>query len=140
MLATATPNVAVPGSSNAVRLYWVATGLFTLLFVFSIVTSLGDLETSYAVYARLGFEGWTVFFNAGAKILGLIAVLHNKSRTLKEFAYAGFLFDILLAMCAHIVNQDPDVILAIIGLVVWVFAFIMHRRVYPLDDRLSPAQ
>ena len=130
------PNVTISAPPGTVRLYWIATGLFTLLFVASIILTFGDLETSYFQYARLGFANWVVFFNGTAKFLGLIAILYNQSRTLKEFAFAGFLFDIILAMTTHIIRQDTYLLVAIFGLVVWIFAFVMHRRVYPINDKL----
>ncbi len=130
MIELLRPNLIIPGSTSTVRLYWLATGLFTLLFVVSIVLTLGDLPASYVSYERLGFPSWSIFFNGFAKILGLIAILHNKSRTLKDFAFAGFLYDLLLALCAHIALQETDAFLALFGLVLWVFAFTMDRKVY----------
>lgn len=129
MLSFIRPNFAVQGSTLTVRLYWLSIGLFTLLFAVSIGLTLGDLPGSYASYARLGFPSWSIFFNATAKILGLVAILHNRSRTLKDFAYAGFLYDLLLAIFAHISLGESDVFLALFGLVLWIFAFTMDRRV-----------
>jgi DoxX-like family len=130
------PNFNVTGSVATVRLYWIATGLFTLMFVASLALTLGDLETSYKSYTHLGFPTWAVFFNASGKILGLLAIHYNKSRTLKDFAFAGFLFDLLLALCAHIARRESDVLLAILGLVFWCFAFAMNRKVFPVQDNV----
>lgn len=137
MFSVATPNFSIPGSTSKVRLYWIATGLFTLLFSVSVILTLGEFPISVEVYRVLGFDRWLVFFNAFAKILGLAAILQNRSRTLKEFAFAGFLFDLLLALVAHILLQQIEVFLALFGLVLWTFAFVMHRRVYPINDRLE---
>jgi len=122
---------SIPGTPSTVRNYWIATGLFTLLFVGSLVLTLTDLETSYKSYIHLGFPAWSVFFNASGKILGLAAIYWNRSRTLKDFAFAGFLFDLLLALCAHIAQREADVLLAAFGLVLWGFAFYMNRKVFP---------
>jgi hypothetical protein len=132
------PNLSIPGSASTVRVYWLAIGLFTLLFVGSIVLTLSDLETSYKTYAHLGFSTmWTVFFNAAGKTLGLLAIWHNKSRTLKTYAFAGFLFDLLLALSAHAAQQEIDVLLAIAGLAVWGFAFAMDQKIYPTREKLQ---
>jgi hypothetical protein len=125
---------SIPGSPSTVRNYWIATGLFTLLFVASLILTLSDLDASYKSYAHLGFPAWAVFFNATGKILGLIAIYWNGSRTLKDFAFAGFLFDLLLALSAHITQREADVFLAAFGLVLWGFAFYMNRKVFPVDD------
>ncbi|MDX2161181.1 MAG: DoxX family protein [bacterium] len=137
MLNLLRPNLIVQASPLTVRLYWLATTLFILLFVASIGLTLFDLEGSYASYARLGFPMWAIFFNAIAKILGVIAILHNRSRTLKDFAFAGFLYDLLLAFCAHIALGESDVLLAILGIILWVFAFIMDRKAFPVQDSIS---
>ncbi len=126
--------VALRSTSGTVRLYWIAIGLFTLLFVSSIALTFGDLEGSYASYARLGFPAWSVYFNGFAKIFGLVALLTNKSRTLKDFAFAGFLYDLLLALSAHSVLREPDVLLPLFGLVLWGFAFVMDRKVSLLQQ------
>jgi hypothetical protein len=101
------PNFSIPGSTSTVRLYCIATGLFTALFAGSIVLGLGDLNESYIEYTRLGFTAhWQVFFNSFGKLLGLLAIFHNRSRTLKDFAFAGFFFDLLLALFGHIAQGE----------------------------------
>jgi hypothetical protein len=120
-------------STTTVRLYWLAIGLFTLLYLISLFTTLSDLGASYKEYQRLGFPMWAVFFNAGGKILGLIAIFYNRSRMLKHFAYAGFLYNLLLALSAHIAQWESDVLLPVIGLAIWGFAFYMDSRMYPAE-------
>lgn len=134
------PNLNILGSVATVRLYWISTGLFTLLFVVLILLTLGDLKGSYENYLHLGFLTWSVFFNATGKILGLLAIYHNKSRTLKDFAFAGFLFELLLALCSHIAQREIDVLRAIFGLMLWCFAFTMNRRVFPVQDDVQASQ
>ena len=128
MIAFRHPNMNMATATNTARLYWVAMGLFTLLFGFSVVLTLFDLSGSYENYAHLGFPSWTIFFNATAKILGLFAVFQTRWQTLKDFAFAGFLFDLLLAFGAHAALQEADIIRPIVGLIIWVFAFTMDRR------------
>jgi DoxX-like family len=111
-------------------LYWVATGLFCLLFTGSILLTFGDLQGSYDEFQHLGFPVWTVYFLGIAKILGLIAILSNKSKTLKDFAFAGFLYDLLLALGGHIAAQEIKVLLALFGIALWIFAFVMDRIYY----------
>ncbi len=109
------------------RLYWIATGLFVLLFGGSIILALSDLGESFREYAHLEFPAWSVYFNTVAKALGLCAILSNQSRTLKDFAFAGFLYDLLLALGGHIAQMEIKVLLPIAGLGIWGFAFYMDR-------------
>jgi membrane-bound metal-dependent hydrolase YbcI (DUF457 family) len=113
------------------RRYLLATGLFVALFSGSIVLGLVDIDSSYAEYRHLGFPVWTFTALTAAKFFGLVAVLSNRSRTLKDFAFAGFLFDLLLALGAHIDRQEPKLLLPIFGLSIWGFAFAMNRKVFP---------
>ncbi|MDX2007086.1 MAG: DoxX family protein [Meiothermus sp.] len=132
------PNFNIPGSPTTVRLYWVSLGLFTLLYLASLGLTFSDLEASYKSYTHLGFSSmWIVFFNGIGKVLGLLAIYQNKSRTLKDFAFAGFLFNLLLALSAHIAAWEADVVLPIVGLVLWAFAFTMYRRAYPVQDQIQ---
>jgi hypothetical protein len=124
----------IPGSPQTVRTYWIATGLFTALFAGSILLGLGDLKGSYEEYAHLGFPAWSIFFNSFGKLFGLIAIYANTSRTLKDFAFAGFLFDLLLALVAHAAQMEIKLLLPIFGLGLWWFAFAMNRKVFPVQD------
>jgi hypothetical protein len=132
------PNFSIPGSTSSIRLYWIAIGLFTALFGGSILLGLGDLKESYIEYTRLGFnQPWQVFFNSFGKFFGLLVIFHNRSRTLKDFAYAGFFFDLLLALFGHIFQGEIKFLLPIFGLALWSFAFTMDRKVFPVEDRVQ---
>ena len=52
-------------------------------------------------FEGMNFPSWVVIPLAIAKVLGIIAILSNKSKVLSEWAYAGFFFDVLLATAAH---------------------------------------
>jgi len=52
-----------------------------------------------------------------AKILGLLAIWVFKNRALKEWAYAGFFFDVVLAFFAHIMVQDGEQLFALLGVI-----------------------
>lgn len=55
----------------------------------------------YGFFEELGFPVWIVIPLAVAKILGVIAILSDYNGLLREWAYAGFLFDVILATAAH---------------------------------------
>jgi hypothetical protein len=111
--------------------FLVATGLFVALFAGSVAFGWLDLPGSYREYTHLGFPKWSFHFLQFAKVAGLMAILSNRSRTLKDFAFAGFLFDLLLALGAHIDRREVKFVLPVIGLAIWGFAFFMNRKVYP---------
>ena len=51
-------------------------------------------------FTQLGYPAYLIYPFATAKLLGLVAIWTKKSETLKEWAYAGFTFDFLLAISA----------------------------------------
>lgn len=89
-------------------IYWI----FTVLFSLSIISgaAMYILNNDYAVenFGRLGFPTWLVYPLAIAKIIGIIGVLQNKSKAIKEWAYAAFFFNLLLAFGAHIAVNDGE--------------------------------
>jgi len=52
-------------------------------------------------FTALQFPEWVVIPLAIAKVLGVIAILSDLNATLREWAYAGFFFDVILATGAH---------------------------------------
>jgi hypothetical protein len=64
--------------------------------LFSGVSSLmPPTEQGLAVMALLGYPLYLNLILGTAKILGVIAILQNKYKTIKEWAYAGFTFDMI---------------------------------------------
>ncbi len=87
-------------------IYWVSTGLMCLIFLYSAGMYFFKYEMVVGVFENLGFASWIVYPLAVAKILGVVAVLTKKSKLLKEWAYAGFFFDAVLAFFAHYMAGD----------------------------------
>jgi len=110
--------------------YWVATGVLCALMVFSAVTYVVRHGRVEVVFVRLGFPTWIIYPLATAKILGVIAILSKRSRTLKEWAYAGFFYDFVLALCAHLSARDGQFVPALLSLVVLLISYAMDRTLY----------
>jgi DoxX-like family len=84
----------------------MATGLFVLIFGYSAVWSLVDPEGTRIDTVALGFPGYFVYPQNIAKLLGLAAILTHRSRTLTGLAFAGFFYDVVLGLSAHIAQGD----------------------------------
>jgi hypothetical protein len=122
------PDVQLP----ATRLYWIATGLFSAVFIGSAVFGLLDLDASKIEWARLGYPWWTFFFLTAGKLVGVATIVSNKlPRVVKDFAFAGFLFDLLLALGAHLAFPEINALLPISVLAIWWFAFAMDSKRFP---------
>ena len=82
-------------------LYWAFTVLMCALFIYSASMYFTKTEMIKGFFKALNFPTYVVIPLAIAKILGVIAILSNRSKVLSEWAYAGFFFDVILATAAH---------------------------------------
>ena len=71
------------------------------IFIFSAFMYFTKNEMVNGFFAELGFPVWLIYPLAVAKLLGVLAILSRKNQLLKEWAYAGFFFDAVLATLAH---------------------------------------
>ena len=84
-------------------IYWVVTGLFSAFMLMNAVVYAVQTEMVSEVFARLGYPTYLVYLLGTLKLLGVIAIVTRRSTLLKEWAYAGFFFNFLLAGAAHVV-------------------------------------
>ena len=75
--------------------YWVFTLLFCLGMLFSGISELMQTEQSAEAMKQLGYPVYLNLILGAAKVLGVIAILQWKFKTIKEWAYAGFTIDFL---------------------------------------------
>src|ERR1700753_4302249 len=81
-------------------LYWVFTVIIVGLMVFSAISSFIPNPQGAEVAKHIGYPLYLFKFLAVAKILGAIAILAPGFPRLKEWAYAGYFFDLLGAVVA----------------------------------------
>ena len=87
--------------------YWVPTGLFCALFVIGGIGHLFRLAPQLEGMQTLGYPLYVMSILGVAKLLGVAALLMPGQPLLKEWAYAGFTFDLLGASASHSLNGDP---------------------------------
>jgi uncharacterized membrane protein YphA (DoxX/SURF4 family) len=111
--------------SRIKNLYWT----FTLLFIVPMIAS--GIGYSAAVppivkgMAQLGFPFYLIRFLGAAKLLGAVAILSDKFPRLKEWAYAGFTFNLVGAAFSHLCSGEGPK--ALIPLVILSFAIFSYR-------------
>lgn len=110
--------------------YWVSTVLMCLLFCFSAGMYFTKYEMVSGFFQQLGFPTWLVYPLAVAKVLGVIAVLSRVSRFLKEWAYAGFFYDAVLAFWAHYMIQDGGHMTAAVAIVLVIVSRFFEGRAF----------
>lgn len=88
-------------------IYWTATGLVSLMMLFSTYAYFTDPNVS-AGFIAMGFKDFFRVELGIAKILGVFALLLPVVPTIvKEWAYAGFGITFISAFIAHSANGDP---------------------------------
>jgi hypothetical protein len=114
--------------------YWVITSVMAALMLMASVPDVLRLPPAVEIFGHLGYPPYLLPFLGFAKIAGVIAVLAPGLYRLKEWAYAGLVFDVCGALYSHLSLGDP--------VSVWGFALIAVVLVgasYALD-RLRPRE
>lgn len=75
-------------------LYWTFTGLFGAFMFFSAIQNIMVTPEWVTLMSALGYPTYIIPFLGVAKALGVIAILVPGFPRLKEWAYAGFFFDL----------------------------------------------
>ncbi|RCH54894.1 DoxX family protein [Mucilaginibacter hurinus] len=93
--------------------YWVFTVLLCLSMVPSAIFNLLSSKEWIDIFKSLGYPAYLLPFLGVAKFLGIIALLVPGFNRLKEWAYAGFFFDIAGALYSAIALKTPWMYLSI---------------------------
>jgi len=109
--------------------YWISTLIMCAIFAFSAGMYFTNYEMVQGFFRQLNYPTYLVYPLAIAKVLGIIAILSRQSKVLKEWAYAGFFFDAILATAAHSANGDP-LGLSVIAVVVVVVSRIFDEKMF----------
>jgi hypothetical protein len=109
-------------------IFLISTGFLTVMMTMSAGMYIIKHDDMEAIFTGLGYPTHIIYPLAIAKILGLVAIWTNKSATLREWAYAGFLFDFVLAFAAHIAVSDGEHIGAVIALVLWTASYFFGNK------------
>jgi len=111
-------------------IYWIATGLLCALFLISAMMYFFNYPRAEEFFINLGFPIWIIYPLATLKVLAVIVILTKKFLFLKELAYAGFLFDAILALAAHLRVGDGEQMGAIAAIVLITISWYFDRKVF----------
>ncbi len=87
--------------------YWIPTLLFCAVLTFSGVAHFGRLDFMVESMTALGYPTYFMTIIGLAKLLGVVALLVPSVPLLKEWAYAGFCFNLIGAIATHLFVSDP---------------------------------
>ncbi len=110
-------------------IYYITTGLFTALMLMSAGMYFFNNAEIAKIFTGLGYPIYIIYPLAIAKLLGLIAIWQTKSTVLKEWAYAGFFFNIILAFFAHYMIGDGEQAGAIVALALLITSYYLGKKI-----------
>ncbi|QLG45446.1 DoxX family protein [Costertonia aggregata] len=111
--------------------FYVATGILTAIMLYSVQMYFRNPDAIASYFESVQYPGYLVYPLAIAKVLGLVAIWGNFSRSLKEWAYAGFFFDVTLALTAHMVAKDGGELFSIIAFFALMISYFTGKTVCP---------
>ena len=120
--------------------YWAVTALFCLAMGISGILNLIRFEGMQDAITGLGYPAYLMSILGVAKILGVIVLLIPKMPLLKEWAYAGFTFDMLGASASHAFSGHsvPEIIVPLVVLSIAAGSYCLRpndRRAMVMGDQ-----
>ncbi|MDN5215164.1 DoxX family protein [Fulvivirgaceae bacterium BMA12] len=111
-------------------IFRVTTGLLTVIILMYVANSIFNHEIFSERFAALGHPVYLIYPLTIAKILAMTTIWSNKSKTLKEWAYAGLFFVFILAMLAEMHAEDGEYVSSIMAVTLLLSSYIFGKKVY----------
>jgi hypothetical protein len=111
-------------------LYWGFTIFFAMLMLMDGYGGLSRQEAGVEVMKHLGYPVYVLTIFGIAKVLGAIAILQNRYRTLKEWAYAGFTFNFIGAFLSRSFAGDhgAELVFPFIALAIMLVPYVLWKK------------
>ena len=119
--------------------YWCFTGLLSVMMIIGSIPDILAVPDAVALFDHLGYPSYLLPFLGIAKLLGIAAILVPGFPRVKEWAYAGLVFDLLGAMYSSIAVGDPvsSWILFIIGFILIGGSYTLYHKRRDSISRLT---
>lgn len=109
-------------------IYTIAKVLFSIMMLIGVATYAFNFDIVATRFTGLGYPIYIILLLGVVKVLGLISIWFSKSRLLKEWTYAGFIFVLILGVIAHLAIHDNEYAPALISLILVATTYIFHRK------------
>ncbi len=111
--------------------YWIFTGLFAAMMFMSAVPDVISSEIAVkGMHDGLGYPLYFIPFIGVAKVLGVIAILVPGFPRLKEWAYAGLVFDLVGATYSIVASGQPvsGAAFMVIPFLLATLSYVFYRK------------
>jgi hypothetical protein len=121
-------------------MYWISTVVFAMVFATTGTMYLFHAPVMVAKFHELGYPIYVLNLLGIAKVLGVITLVVPKYPRLKEWAYAGFGFDLIGAMWSHAAVQGlGEAIRLLVPITIMVVSYVTYHKIHdaPLKDPVA---
>jgi hypothetical protein len=87
-------------------LYWACSALLAAWLLAGGAADITHTKAAVAILNTLGYPEYLCTILGVSKLLAVVALLHPRTRLLREWAYAGVAFDGLGAFYSHVAVKD----------------------------------
>ena len=121
--------------------YWIFTGLFAAMMFMSAVPDVISSDIAVkGMHDGLGYPLYFIPFIGVAKVLGVIAILVPGFPRLKEWAYAGLVFDLVGATYSIVASGQPasGAAFMVVPFLLATLSYVFyHKRLGRTNDQLQ---
>jgi len=114
--------------------YRIFLSVFTAIILFSVYNYIFNFEATLTDLQILRYPSHLIHPLVIAQVLGLIIIITNKIKWLVEWAYAGFFFNLVFAIIAHMATAHGNGAAAAICLLLLCTTYILGRRLNNTSD------
>lgn len=113
-------------------IYWVSTAAICLFLLYTVVVFLFNHDGTVNNFVSFGYPVYIIYPLAAAKITGVSVILFfNRLRSLKEWVYAAFFFNFVLAFFAHFLISDGGHFGAFFAVILLLTSYFTGKKVRP---------
>jgi hypothetical protein len=125
---------------NSKYLYWGATILIALFAAFSGAMYF-IAEAPAQTIERLGYPDYFRILLGIGKIAGAVALLAPLPRSLKEWTYAAFTIDFVMAFISHLVMGDPvsSLVMPVVAFALLMTSYAAYHQYVLVEEEAAAA-
>jgi hypothetical protein len=114
-------------------LYWVFTGLFAAFMLMSAIPDIVSAKIAVDGFNQMNMPAYLLPFLGIAKALGVIAIVVPGYPRIKEWAYAGLIFDLVGATYAIVssgqaTNESGGVFFMIVPFALAILSYVYYHK------------
>ncbi len=112
------------------KLYWTSTILLCLSMLITGILYFVFYNTLVEYFNNYGYPTYLIYPLGILKIAGAMAIMYHRHIFLRDLAYAGFLYNFILAFFTHVMIKEFDPFPSIF-LILLAISYFTGRKIRP---------